>query len=155
MSNTALALEPFGSDYSVLNRVELTCVSSMLLTTIQILEADGSTPMAEAMNYVINTYNVTRCVLVSDGEPDRKPPIIESAFKYKEAGIQCDCVHIGTGNAGEAILRKIAEITEGQFIKFTDINNFAHNFKYLTPAYYAQLTSGSINADHLGAAEIK
>jgi hypothetical protein len=74
---------------------------------------------------------------------------------FKEAGVPIDCVHIGSSTGGESTLKEIAERTGGVFMKFTDVGNFAKNFKYLTPGYYGQLTSGAISAAALGATEIK
>lgn len=152
-SDTALALEPFGDDGG--NRVALTCFEPMLSTTIQMLQATGSTPMARAMGYALNTYSMTRTVLVSDGQPDSEGEAYSEASHYREAGIMIDCVHIGDSTGGESCLRRIAEMTGGQFIKFTDIASFARSFKYLTPKFYAQLTSGNVTAAQLGAKELK
>lgn len=153
--DTALALEPFGEGNPPPNRLALTCFQPILLTTVMSLHASGSTPMADAMDYVLNTYSLTRCVLVSDGQPDSEANAYSVAESYREAGIMCDCVHIGDSPSGEECLKRIAELTGGQFIKFTDINAFARSFKYLTPAYYAQLTAGAVTAADLGARELK
>jgi len=155
MSDTALALEPFGDDYPSPNRVGLTTVQPMLMTTAMLLTANSNTPMARAMDYVLNTYSITRAVLVSDGEPDASEPCYDTAQQYREAGIMIDCVHIGHSTSGEACLRRIAELTGGQYIKFTDVTSFSKSFKYLTPAFYGILTSGGVDAEMLGAKEIK
>jgi uncharacterized protein YegL len=154
-SDTSLAIEPFGDDYPSPNRLPLIVFKPLALTTVMSLQSYGSTPMARAMDFVLNTYSITRGVLVSDGQPDSEELAYQSAAQYKEAGIPIDCVHIGDSAQGESVLQRIAETTGGQFIKFTDINSFAKSFKYLTPAYYAQLTSGNVTAAQLGAREIK
>jgi hypothetical protein len=158
-NTTSIGIEPFGDDYPSPNRLGLTTLHPILLTTIQMLRDEGSTPMSRALSFVLNTYPVTRVILVSDGEPDDATygyrDTYEEASNYKQAGIPIDCVHIGTSQSGEACLRHIAETTGGQYIKFTDINSFSRSFKYLAPAYYAQLTSGSITAEQLGAKELK
>jgi len=153
--DTALALEPFGEGNPPPNRVALTCFGPLLMTTIPMLNASGGTPMDDALTYALGSYSLTRCVLVSDGQPDSEQAAYNVAESYREAGLPCDCVHIGYSVAGEECLRRIAEMTGGQYIKFTDITSFAKSFKYLTPAYYAQLTSGSVSAAQLGAREIK
>ena len=153
MGDTALALEPFGDGGQ--NRLALTCFQPILLTTVMSLRATGGTPMADAMQYALSNYSMTRAVLVSDGQPDSEAAAYACADHYKEAGVPCDCVHIGNDTGGEACLRRIAETTGGTFIKFTDIASFARSFKYLTPAFYAQLTSGNIDAAALGAKELK
>lgn len=155
MSDTSLALEPFGDDYPSPNRVTLTTVQPMLMTTAMLLRAEGGTPTAQAMDYVINTYSITRGVLVSDGDADNAQACYDSAIQYREAGVAVDCVHIGDSSGGEACLRRIAEITGGQYIKFTDVNSFSKSFKYLTPAFYGVLTSGGLTASDLGAKELK
>jgi Mg-chelatase subunit ChlD len=153
--DTALALEPFGEGNPPPNRLALTCFGPLLTTTVQMLHAAGGTPMAGALTYVLSSYSLTRCVLVSDGQPDSESTTYAVAAEYREAGLPCDCVHIGDSTQGEECLRRIAEVTGGQYIKFTNIQSFARSFKYLTPAYYAQLTSGSVSAAQLGATEIK
>jgi Mg-chelatase subunit ChlD len=155
MHDTALALEPFGDDYPSPNRLSLTNMQPILMTTAQMLKSDGCTPMARAMDYVLNTYSITRGVLVSDGRPDSEQEAYASAACYREAGIMVDCVHIGDSTSGEECLKKIAEITGGQYIKFTDVASFSKSFKYLTPAFYGILTSGGIDAEYLGAKELK
>lgn len=153
--DTALALEPFGEEHDTNSRVALSCFPPFLMTTVQQLRAHGSTPMAQAMEYVLTQYSLTRCVLVSDGQPDSEPAVYLAAERFAAASLPCDCVHIGNDVGGEACLRRVAELTGGQYIKFTDIASFARSFKYLTPAFYAQLTSGNITAAQLGAKELK
>ena len=154
-SDTSVAMEPFGDQYPSPNRVTLTTMQPMLMTTAMMLQAEGCTPMARAMDYVINTYSITRGVLVSDGEPDSTQACYDTASQYREAGIMIDCVHIGDSTSGEACLRRIAELTGGQYIKFTDVNSFSKSFKYLTPAFYGILTSGGLSASDIGAKELK
>ena len=144
-ATTALALEPFGDDFPSAQRIPLTCVLPLILTSAQLLNADGSTPMARAMDYVLNTYSITRGVIVSDGQPDSEAACYTTAQLWKEASLPCDCVHIGASASGEACLQRIAEITGGQYIKFTDVTSFSKAFKYLTPAFYAQLTAGEFD----------
>lgn len=153
MTDTALAIETFGAEPEI--RVALTTQQPLLLMTTMSIPAHGGTPMAGALDYVLRSYSITRGVLVSDGQPDSEHTAYTAAEQYRAAEIPVDCVHIGNSMSGEACLRRIAEITGGMFIKFTDIASFARNFKYLTPAYYAQLTSGSVSAAQLGATEIK
>lgn len=157
MTDTSIGLEPFpeGSHDSSNRRLPLTTVHPMLMTTCMTLSASGGTPLAQAMQYVINTYPVTRSVIVSDGHPDRAEACYETANTYVDAGVPCDCVHIGDSTHGEEVLRRIAEMTGGQYIKFTDVSAFSKAFKYLSPAFYGTLTSGGLSASSLGAKEIK
>lgn len=153
--DTSLALEPFGDDFPSPNRLALTTVQAMLMTTVQLLQSHGSTPMAKALDFVLNSYSITRAVLVSDGQPDSERAAYDVAALYKEAEIPVDCVHIGDSSQGEACLQRIAEMTNGQYIKFTDIQSFSKSFKYLTPGWYGMLTSGNVTASDLGAKELK
>lgn len=154
-ADTSVAIQTFGGDDSNTGRVPLTAQSPLLLMTVMGLEACGSTPMHTAMDFVLNSYSITRGVIVSDGQPDSEGSVYEAAALFKEAGLPVDCVHIGQGASGEACLRKVAELTGGQYIKFTDVAAFSKSFKYLTPAFYAMLTSGAITAEDLGAKELK
>ena len=154
LKDTALAIEEFGAADTAGRRVALTCFGPILTTTAMSIEAYGGTPMGDAMDYVLRNYSITRGVIVSDGQADTAYQCEEQAKKYAEASIPIDCVHIGTGH-GEDLLRHIAEVTGGKYIKFTDVNAFAKSFKYLTPAFYAQLTAGNIDAADMGAKEIK
>ena len=152
-STTALALDTFGAEPEL--HIPLTCSQPLLLMTAMTIPASGGTPMDEAMSLALASYSLTRAVLVSDGCPDSESAAYAVAENYKRAELPVDCVHIGHSSQGEACLWRIAELTGGKFIKFTDIASFAKNFKYLTPAYYAQLTSGAVGAGMLGAQEIK
>ena len=155
MTTTSVAIEPFGEGSPPPHRLPLTCVQPMLVTTSMSLVDGGSTPMAQAMDYVINAYGVTRAVIVSDGEPDNAQACYDTAAQYRDAKLMIDCVHIGDSTSGEACLRRIAEITGGQYIKFTDVAQFSKSFKYLTPAFYGILTSGGLSASDIGAKELK
>jgi Mg-chelatase subunit ChlD len=152
-STTALAIETFGDEHA--HRVAMMCVMPILLSTAMVIPAEGGTPLAPAMDYALMTYSMTRAVCVSDGQPDSEQSAYDSAAMYREAGVPIDCVHIGNSSSGEECLRRIAELTGGKFIKFTDIASFSKNFKMLTPAFYGQLTAGNVSAAQLGARELK
>ena len=70
-------------------------------------------------------------------------PIIE---KYRENKISIDTVYIGPDDKSFAKeeMRAVAELTGGMYIFFKEGESFAKKFKYLAPAFYAQLTAGSI-----------
>jgi hypothetical protein len=146
---TALSLDTFPLHH----QVALTRVSMMLTTTVMLLEADGGTPLLETMEFVLRSHPITRGIIVSDGEASNREAVLACARDYREAGIPVDCVHIGRDVGGEELLRTIAEITSGLYIKFDNVANFAKSFKFLTPGLRFQLTSG--NAGALGAKEIK
>lgn len=150
--DTSLALEtfPFEEEF----RLGLTSFEPILTTTVMSLQAGGGTPLSQAMSYVLGSYSLTRGIIVSDGDADNGPSALDIAGQYAEAGVPLDCVHIGTSSGGEQLLKDIAERTGGIFIKFDNVNNFAKNFSYLTPAKRSQLfLSGA--AGLLGAKEIK
>ena len=150
-TTTALACYTFDTvpeaDYSLTfdsTKVRLACFA---------LRLSGSTPMSEAMLRMISEGGLTRGILMSDGVPDSESDAIKQAHRFKEKGIPIDTVHIST-SYGEQVLRTIAEITGGIFIKFSDVNSFAKNFKFLAPANRHLLLSGAVSAAALGAASI-
>lgn len=100
--------------------------------------------------------NPTRCVIVSDGHPDSAPACYELAqqFASRNPKVACDCVHIGATQGGEEVMKRIAETTGGVYLKFEDVTKLVGGLKYLTPAFRAMLTSGSIDASKLGAKEL-
>lgn len=154
LKDTAIAIETFGENDNH-SRLALTTFGPILMTTAMGLEAHGCTPMHEAMQFVIKAYSVTRGIIVSDGVADAPSMCKEYALEYKEACIPIDTVHIGMSTSGEELLKEIAELTGGKYIKFTDVSAFSKSFKYLTPAFYAQLTAGNIDAADMGAKELK
>ena len=126
------------------------------------------------------TVPMTRTVLVSDGEAtdvystsDNSVPgdwrFIPTDYAgrqqsdswwdtrfllpYVQRNIPIDTVHIGGSKSGEAFLKWIAHKTNGVYLKFRDVSQFATSFKYLTPAYYGLLTSGNLAVD--GADEVR
>lgn len=150
-NETAVAVNTF--EPSV--RINLTTQFNYISSEVQSLLTRGGTPMAEAMLDMLSNEPITRGVIVSDGEPDcRGSEVIRIAKDYKDAGIPIDCVHIGGSEDGERVLRDIAHITGGLYIKFTDVQNFAKNFKYLTPKYRALLMEPGA-ARLIGATEVK
>lgn len=153
MTDTALAIETFGDNHA--GRLALTCFQPLLMTTAMSIQATGCTPLHEAMDFVLNTYSITRGVIVSDGQADSPALALDCAGHFAEAAIPVDCVHIGLSTHGEELLQQIAERTGGKYIKFTDVTSFSGSFRYLTPRYYAQLTTGNVTAAQLGAKKLK
>lgn len=103
------------------------------------LHAHGGTPMAPAMMLLLEQQPITRALLISDGDADNPSGAIANAHHYKEAGIQIDCVHIGDSKGGEETLKTIAEITGGNYFKWSKVGAFARNVKYLSPGFKAML----------------
>lgn len=164
LSDTAIALETF--PHSV--ELALTNVGLIVITTAQSINASGDTPMRQCVELCLSKIPMTRGIIVSDGEAtDWRDRYLntedegsgvdnpdELLLRYKAAGVPIDCVHIGDSTSGEALLRRIAKLTGGIYIKFTDVSSFARNFGYLAPGYRAMLTDGRISAEDLGASEV-
>jgi uncharacterized protein YegL len=119
------------------------------------LDTLGCTPMHDTLASVIENQSITRGILMSDGRPDSPDAAFQEAQKFQDAEIPIDCVHISESVSGEEFLKQVAELTGGLFIKFTDINSFAKNFKYLSPALRPLMLSGAVGAQELGASEVK
>lgn len=161
-SDTAIAVRSFPAGVTV----ELTNVNIFVTSAVKSCEAGGGTPMRQCLvdNAVLN---VTRAIIVSDGDATdwnrwedfdnrEESNNTYSVLKtYIDKKIPIDCVHIGDSSGGEARLRKIAELTGGLYIKFTDISAFSTAFGYLAPSYRAMLTDGTVDASQLGAKELK
>jgi hypothetical protein len=89
------------------------------------IEPTGSTPMHEPLEYVIDNWPCTHGIIISDGSPDDKPAVIEAAKAYKERNIKLDAVHIGSDIGGEDLMKQVAGLTGGIYIKFTNVAAFA------------------------------
>lgn len=124
----------------------------MITTAIMGLSAGGGTPMSDAMTSVIGSVPLTRGILISDGCADNPALAKEIALQYAEQETCVDCVHIGDDSFGEDLLKEIAKLTGGAYIKFTDIGSFAKSFAYLTPAKRGELKAAI--AGLLGAKEV-
>ena len=163
LSNTAVAVECFPpyDEYDGDSRKNERC--SLALTTKHIylstfslfFEPRGCTPMAQAMQRMIERQPITRGILISDGEADSPHGAREQAAIYKEASIPVDCIHIGTDVGGEELLRDIATRTGGIYMKFTDVAAFARSFHFLTPGGRGLLLSGQVGATQLGATSVE
>jgi Mg-chelatase subunit ChlD len=163
--NTAIAIETFPEGFEL----PLSSNLSVLQTAGFGIEASGNTPMRACVERSLSKIPMTRGVIVSDGEAtdwysrpwhdddetsETAVKADELLKKYKEAGIPIDCVHIASDSGGEALLRRIAEVTGGIYLKFTDVSAFANSFGYLTPGFRATLTDGRVSARDLGAREV-
>ncbi len=121
---------------------------------INTLEATGGTPLAAALNYVSQNESPTHAVVISDGESDDDRLAEEIAKQFQAKLVKIDTVHIGESTGGEELLKKIAEITGGIYVKFTDTVNFAKTFEYLSPRKRGLLTSSKNPVALLGAADV-
>jgi Mg-chelatase subunit ChlD len=160
----------------------LTCDPNLLLVFVPNLKAKmGGTPLKQAMEdvYKDQSLPLTRGIIISDGQPTDGSnnttkynciygEIYEVADKYacgkldsegltSSDSIPLDTIHIGDSKNGEEVLRKIAEITGGIYIKFTDSANFANALHYLTPANrsFLMLASAEDKKNILGCDEVK
>ena len=154
--DTSIACETFpNNEQSSAACYPLTSDYTRALLASWQLTVTGSTPMAQALEKIIKNYPITRGILMSDGQPDSDLAATTQALLFKAAEVPIDCVHIGTFSSGEEFLKSIAELTGGLFIKFTDIDSFAKNFKYLSPRLRPLMLSGEVDAQQLGASELK
>lgn len=119
------------------------------------LQPIGSTPMHEPLDYAIDEWPLSHGIVISDGSPDDVKSVIEITKRYKDKNIKIDAVHIGEDFGGEDLMKQLAQTTGGIYIKFKDINNFAQNFKFLTPKHRLTLTTSKNPVALLGAAEVK
>jgi hypothetical protein len=141
--------------YGVGVQVDLSTSPLTLVNVLPHLIPSGSTPMSTAMKHVLENVPITRGVLISDGCADDPNKARDVAKDYGEAQLPIDCVHIGNERKGEDLLKEVAETTGGIYIKFTNVENFAKSFIYLTPKYRKLLTSGALSALDIGASEVK
>jgi len=123
----------------------------------QAIDATGGTPMDEPLDFVIHEWtSVTHGIIISDGCPDSEQSALAAAQLYKDKGVKLDTVHIGDKDErGESLMKKIAELTGGVYIKFSNVKNFAENFKFLTPQHRLTLTTSKNPIALLGAADVK
>jgi Mg-chelatase subunit ChlD len=135
--------------------VEPTHALDAVRVAAQGIEPTGSTPMHEPLNFVLDEWPITHGIVVSDGSPDSHDDVLDSAKRYKAKGIKVDAVHIGQDHGGEELMKSLAEITGGIYIKFTDVKAFAESFKYLTPKHRLTLTTSKNPIALLGAADVK
>ncbi len=151
--DTAIAVEsfPYGFRIDLTNDTQQIYMRMMGITTI------GDTPMGEGMKNALQYHYPTRCMLISDGEQTDGEIAFSVAEDYKRKEIICDTVHIGDSSKGEETLKRIAQITNGMYMKFRDVQSFSSNFHWLLPESRAQL-AGMLPyeaANLLGATEIK
>jgi hypothetical protein len=161
-SETALSLQTFGLSPEI--SMPLSTDEWSLRSIIASFGAHGGTPMGEAISRTISQIPLTGAVLISDGAPTD----MDGGFDYKmhkdgvdysvlepyiEQEIKIDCIHISNSTSGENVMKHIAELTHGVFIKFKDVTSLTKNLKFLTPKYRALLTSGALLLE--GADEVK
>jgi Mg-chelatase subunit ChlD len=149
-SNTAMAIETFPSSAS--SRINLISDKTILWLHCMSFDANGGTPMSEAMIFVKGSYHLTRAIIISDGQPDSPESCKIEARYYKEKEIPIDCIHISESSSGEELLKSIADITGGIYVKFKDTSSFASAMHFLLPETRAQAATLFLTA---GADEVK
>lgn len=127
----------------------------MIKSIVNQLEANGGTPLVSALGYVLANEPITHAVIISDGDADDRLQSVELAKAFAAKLVKIDTVHIGSSTGGEELLKQIAEITGGIYVKFTDVQSFAKTFSYLSPKKRGLLTSSKNAVALLGAAEVK
>jgi len=150
-STTAIAVESFPSGVSA----PFSNDKLLMWTRFTSLRAGGGTPMADAMRRCLTDDSVskmTRAIIISDGMPDSVQGALDQAQQYKEKNISIDTIHIGESSSGERVLREIAELTGGIFVKFSDQTKFSQAFAYLLPETRAQAARLMLTA---GADEVR
>jgi uncharacterized protein YegL len=154
---TSIAIQSFPAGISApLQTTEL-----VIKLTILGLKASGGTPMYSCLKNLPELCSITRVVLISDGEPTdwREDQDLDSLRKsevlrfFIENKVSIDTIHASKQSQGEEILRNIAEVTGGIFIKFQDIKNLTKGLRYLSPRRRLRLTSGQAQIE--GATEVK
>lgn len=134
-STTAIAVESFPPGF----RIALTNDKNEVWLRMFQLSSIGDTPMGIGMTNALEYHSPTRGLLISDGEATDADESYRVAEVYKKKEIIIDTVHIGDSSSGEARLKRIAEITEGIYMKFTNVAAFAGSFHYLLPESRAEI----------------
>lgn len=135
-------------------KYKLSFNKDLLSLAVNGLRAAGGTPMAQTMANVLTDIPLTRGIIISDGEADNDTAAFEQANLYKDSETVIDTVHIGSSNGGEALLQKIASITGGLYLKFTNVAAFAKAFSFLTPEGRATLfLSAGVKGELTGEAK--
>jgi hypothetical protein len=149
LTQTSVALVGIGNDLST----PLMADAIALAIESANIQAVSSTPIGDVMQKTLGNYPITRAVLISDGGQTDGNLCFDIAQTYAEAKIPIDCVHISDGEGADT-LKRIAEITGGIFIRFSDVASFGKALKYLTPGLRSRLMlPGAANL--IGASEVK
>lgn len=143
-SNTAVAMQSFPERLNS----SLTNDKTQLWLMAQGFVTCGSTPMCNALRKNC-TENYTRVIIISDGEPTDGDPCddtgIQSEDRYEVSSgapvitlyiarkIPIDCIHISNSTKGEELMKRIAKLTGGHYIKFRSVSNMVEAMSYLLP----------------------
>jgi len=125
-----IAIVQFGGQANVV--CDITSNYTLLRRKVASLNAVGSTPMAEGLALGIlqlkNTRPVAvgrhllmpRVILMTDGEPDSKPNVLDVATQLGQLDFPISCV--GVASCDQRLMGQIANITGGMFVMAEDIN---------------------------------
>ena len=108
-----VGLVQFGMNSSACVKVGLTQDKRQLLKGVGLLDADGGTPMAEAIDCgcgLLVSDGIKFIILFTDGGPNSRERTVEAAHRARESGIDIIC--IGTADADKNFLEKLASSSE-------------------------------------------
>lgn len=124
--------EPYNTNYQV------------MANKVSKIECGGSTPMAEAVEAAIKMSEnyptaFLRLVILSDGQPDSKPYVLEAVQRaYEEYGLVTDTVGIGNKNYNdvnacpcgldEQFLIQVSELGGGKYTRCTNAEALSQLF---------------------------
>ena len=133
----------FGFSYKPVQVLQaLTYTFGLIDVALDPVDAEGGTPMHEALQEAVDTGMLTRAIVVSDGMPDDS----QSCFKiaeivYKERGYPIDCIYIGREHdRGYDFMKKLASMTGGIFAFASNLKAFETAFAQLETSARLQLS---------------
>ena len=155
-----MALINFETEASI--RVPLTDNEMDITSSIQELQAMGSTNMASAMRLALdmlkqhdNEWFLPRIILISDGQPDSQDRVVDVVESHANQRVTIDCIYIGKDTEYQKsyvqFMKELARITDGMFEMITSAAEFEQKFlkvaerKLLGPGKL-QITNGIRNA---------
>jgi len=160
MQDTSIAVYPLNE-----NSKPLSCNYDLVNLYVSSLHATGGTPIYKILDKMIESENMTRAVLFSDGSPtdgslmtdyEKKDSFYNRPFATAEAAIKkyiakeipIDTIYIGESDVSDGYkeMKKIAEMTNGTFIHFKDSTSLSKGLKYLAPKYRALLANADLKA---------
>lgn len=134
---TSVAVYPFNREPK-----PLTNLFDVLKIYVNKIEATRSTPLWAVLGRMLRETPITRAILFSDGGPTDKEG--DEVNVAREKHIPVDCVYIGCGES--EVLKRIADCTGGNYLRFADTTTFAKQMKYLSPKYVALLSNADLKA---------
>lgn len=120
----------------------LTYTFGLIDVALDHIDAEGGTPMHDALKEAIETGTITRAIVVSDGMPDDANRCFDIARNiYKERGYPVDTIYIGREyDRGYDFMKKLAEMTGGIFAFAGNLKAFETAFAQLETSARLQLS---------------